>query len=501
MKENQLKDLAFNNEIKSSKRQKGSKHDSNNDEVHNYNEELQKYKQSFYIIKKTINLLKNYYNNNINKTEILRAREKKQIFYLKKRSIILEDKCNFYSEHVDELNKIYLDQINNKNTKIQNLQYELEQMNKDEVENEASNNILKLREDQIERLSQQLDSINSLYHKQVDANKKLMSEIEDLNKNIHYLNNKIQEEKNNRNTLRKRFKYYKKYNKNKKGFKLNPDLFNEEEYKKEKTDKNEDICFSILCFLKTELDLIDDKKKKSVKEKEESKKNNFFKKVVDSNYKRKKKESIFETIYKKQFFSLYENRFIEDNLKFEKKNIFSMFLKRAKKSDQHNGDTNINDNKHNDEIQTSKNNIINKNKRNSNDKGANIKSSNNVSEGTENNNSKWNYLTLNNIYFYNSTNDNNDDKSKENHKQNGNKNKSKTSNKHYKNDSLYDKQENVETDHSKSGSYSKYSNRTDNKRNNVDINNLDSNKDNDSVEEIKLERKSSELDEIYSDNF
>ncbi|KEG03842.1 conserved Plasmodium protein, unknown function [Plasmodium vinckei vinckei] len=501
MKENQSKDLEFNNEIKSSKRQKGSKHDSNNDEAHNYTEELQKYKQSFYIIKKTINLLKNYYNNNVNKTENLRAREKKQLFYLKKRSIILEDKCTFYSEHVDELNKIYIDQINNKNTKIQNLQYELEQMNKDEVENEANNNILKLREDQIERLSQQLDSINSLYHKQVDANKKLLSEIEDLNKNIHYLNNKILEEKNNRNTLRKRFKYYKKYNKNKKGFKLNPDLFNEEEYKKEQTDKNEDICFSILCFLKTELDLIDDKKKKNVKEKEESKKNNFFKKVVDSNYKRKKKESIFETIYKKQFFSLYENRFIEDNLKFEKKNFFSMFLKRAKKSDQSNGDTNINDNKQNDDIQTSKNNIINKNKRNSNGKGGNVKTSNNVSEGTENNNSKWNYLTLNNIYFYNTTNDNNDDKNKENQKKNGNKNKSKTSNKLYKKDSLYDKQENGETDNSKSGSHSKYSNRMNNKRNTIDINNLDSKKDNDSIEEVKLEKKTNELDEIYSDNF
>ncbi|SCN63651.1 conserved Plasmodium protein, unknown function [Plasmodium chabaudi chabaudi] len=492
MKENQLKGSAFNNEIKSSKRRKGSKNDDNNDEAQSYTEELQKYKQSFYIIKKTINLLKNYYNNKINKTESLRARDKKQLFYLKKKSLILEDKCTFYSEHVDELNKIYIDQINNKNKKIQNQQYELEQMNKDEVENESSNNILKLREDQIERLSQQLDSINSLYHKQVDANKKLMSEIEDLNKNIHYLNNKIQEEKNNRNTLRKRFKYYKKYNKNKKGFKLNPDLFNEEEYKKEKADQNEDICFSILCFLKTELDLIDDKKTKNVKEKDESKNNNFFKKVVDSNYKRKKKESIFETIYKKQFFSLYENRFIEDNLKFEKKNFFSMFLKRAKKTDQDNGDTNINDNKPNDEIQKSRNNMINKNKRNSNDKGSNIKTSNNTSEGTENNNSKWNYLTLNNIYFYNNSNDNNDDK---------NKDKSKTSNKHYKNDSLYDKQENVETDHSKSGSHSKYSNQTDNKRNNVDINNLDNNKDSDSIEEVKLEKKSNEFDEIYSDNF
>ncbi|VTZ71286.1 conserved Plasmodium protein, unknown function [Plasmodium chabaudi chabaudi] len=492
MKENQLKGSAFNNEIKSSKRQKGTKNDDNNDEAQSYTEELQKYKQSFYIIKKTINLLKNYYNNKINKTESLRARDKKQLFYLKKKSLILEDKCTFYSEHVDELNKIYIDQINNKNKKIQNQQYELEQMNKDEVENESSNNILKLREDQIERLSQQLDSINSLYHKQVDANKKLMSEIEDLNKNIHYLNNKIQEEKNNRNTLRKRFKYYKKYNKNKKGFKLNPDLFNEEEYKKEKADQNEDICFSILCFLKTELDLIDDKKTKNIKEKDESKNNNFFKKVVDSNYKRKKKESIFETIYKKQFFSLYENRFIEDNLKFEKKNFFSMFLKRAKKTDQDNGDTNMNDNKQNDEIQKSRNNMINKNKRNSNDKGSNIKTSNNTSEGTENNNSKWNYLTLNNIYFYNNTNDNNDDK---------NKDKSKTSNKHYKNDSLYDKQENVETDHSKSGSHSKYSNQTDNKRNNVDINNLDNNKDSDSIEEVKLEKKSNEFDEIYSDNF
>lgn len=263
MKENQSKSLIFNNEIKSNKREEeGTKDDDNSDESQNYTDEVQKYKQSFYIIKKTINLLKNYYNNKINKTESLRASEKKQLFYLKKKSVILEDKCTFYSEHVGELNKIYIDQINNKNKKIQNLQYELEQMNKDEVENETSNNILKLREDQIERLSQQLDSINNLYHKQVDANKKLISEIEELNKNIHYLNNKIQDEKNNRNILRKRFKYYKKYNKNKKGFKFNPNIFNEEEYKKEKTDQNEDICFSILCFLKTELDLIDDKKKK-----------------------------------------------------------------------------------------------------------------------------------------------------------------------------------------------------------------------------------------------
>ncbi|CXJ28226.1 conserved Plasmodium protein, unknown function [Plasmodium berghei] len=501
MKENQLKSLVFNNEIKSNKREKGTKDDDNSDESQNYIDELQKYKQSFYIIKKTISLLKNYYNNKINKTESLRVSEKKKLFYLKKKSVILEDKCTFYSEHVGELNKIYIDQINNKNKKIQNLQYELEQMNKDEVESETSNNILKLREDQIERLSQQLDSINNLYHKQVDVNKNLISEIEDLNKNIHYLNNKIQDEKNNRNILRKRFKYYKKYNKNKKGFKFNPNIFNEEEYKKEKINQNEDICFSILCFLKTELDLIDDKKKIYIKEKE-SKNNNFFKKIINSNYKRKKKESIFETIYKKQFFSLYENRFIEDDIKFEKKNIFSMFLKHAKKSDKNNGDSNINDNnKKNYEIKKRSNNIVNKNKKNTNDKGENIKKSNNIPEGAENNNSKWNYLTLNNIYFYNNPTDNFDDKNKENIKQNGNENK------FYKSYSLNDNQENVEpynlktTTHTKQGGNNKRNNRTNNKRNTLNLNNLDNYKDNDSIEEVKFEKKNNEVEEIYSDNF
>ncbi|KMZ89977.1 hypothetical protein PVMG_03538 [Plasmodium vivax Mauritania I] len=241
MKEGKQKVAVNHGDSKNNKRPRERKRNSaDNNDQHN---ELLKYKQSFYIIRKTINLIKNHYSNKINKADSLRERERKYLAHLKRENVILEDKCTFYAEHVEELKKIYTEQIKLKNSKIENLQDELDQMRKateSEVESNSTR-ILKLREDQIERLSQQLDSINGLYHKQVDSNKKLMKEIEELNKSILYLNNKIQEEKNNRDNVRRRLKYYKRYTKNKKRFKLNFDVLIDDEESARREEEG-DIC-------------------------------------------------------------------------------------------------------------------------------------------------------------------------------------------------------------------------------------------------------------------
>ncbi|SCP03726.1 conserved Plasmodium protein, unknown function [Plasmodium malariae] len=372
----------------------------------NNNNELLKYKQSFYIIKKTINLLKNHYYNKINDINSLRAREKKLLVYLKRKIIILEDKCAFYSEHVEQLKKIYREQINLKNNKTQNLQDEVNNISKTSEEKIESNStrILKLREDQIERLSQQLDSINNLYLKQVDSNKKLIMEVEELNKSILYLNNKIQEEKNNRNNVKRKLKFYMRYNRNKKQFKLNMAMLNKEEERVEKEEEKEDVCLSILCILKTELEMMDEEKKKKKygddKDKIILKNNNsFFKKIFNSNYKMKKKKNttLFDTIYKKQFFSFYEKAFIENNKmkfdKIEKKKIFSIPLKNVKKSNNY-------DNIHNELKENIEEKEVQKRE---------VKKK----ESHNKKNDRWNYLTLSNIYFYNNFNNNFDDEKNE----------------------------------------------------------------------------------------
>ncbi|VWU49246.1 conserved protein, unknown function, partial [Hepatocystis sp. ex Piliocolobus tephrosceles] len=106
MKENKLNDVVIQNEIKTNKRQilKNNIEEKSNKSNNN---DLLKYKQSLYIIRKSINLLKHHYHNRLNKTNMLRLREKKQLHYLKRKNIILEDKCTFYSEHIDELKKIF----------------------------------------------------------------------------------------------------------------------------------------------------------------------------------------------------------------------------------------------------------------------------------------------------------------------------------------------------------------------------------------------------------
>ncbi|GAB69272.1 hypothetical protein PCYB_147000, partial [Plasmodium cynomolgi strain B] len=325
MKEGKQKVVEIHGDSKNNKRTREKKKNSaDNNDQHN---ELLKYKQSFYIIRKTINLIKNHYSNKINKTDTLRERERKHLSHLKRENVLLEDKvslsqkeaslmkpsrCTFYAEHVEELKKIYTEQIKLKNNKIENLQDELDKMRKateSEVESNSTR-ILKLREDQIERLSQQLDSINGLYHKQVDSNKKLMKEIEELNKSILYLNNKIQEEKNNRDNVRRRLKYYKRYTKNKNRFKLNFDMVIGDE-ESGRRDEEGDICVSVLCHLKTELDMIDEENKKKAdkkginhgdnnwnknrnkyidKDRIKIQGNNFFQKIFESNYKKKKKK-------------------------------------------------------------------------------------------------------------------------------------------------------------------------------------------------------------------
>ncbi|GAW83818.1 hypothetical protein, conserved [Plasmodium gonderi] len=456
MNEDKEKVVAIHNESKNNEKQRGiRKNAADNNDCHN---ELQKYKQSFYIIRKTINLIKNHYNNKINKIVNLRQRERKHLSHLKRENIILEDKSTFYAEHVEELKKIYTEQIKLKNNKIQNLQDELDKM-RITTENEIESNntrILKLREDQIERLSQQLDTINILYQKQVDNNRKLIKELEELNRSIMYLNNKIQEEKNNRSCISRRLKYYKRYNKNKKRFKLNFDLMNQEVSGKREREEEGDICVSVLCHLKTELDMIDDENSKNMNKRRNTgeccsnmdsvvdiavdsnvvngvdrivkkkwkkknrntyyhneritmKSNNFFQKVLESNYKKKKKKksTLFDTIYKKQFFSFYKQVFTENNdIKFENKKMFSSALKNNKKS---NGRYNDLHKEIKENIQ--KREIKKDSRRKDNDMSSNACNANNDHNriGSKKR-SDTNSLTLNNIYFYSNFDDNFDDK-------------------------------------------------------------------------------------------
>ncbi|ETW17351.1 hypothetical protein PFFVO_03739 [Plasmodium falciparum Vietnam Oak-Knoll (FVO)] len=361
MKDIKSKNPEFLSTNKNNKKQKDKKTIEENKD---FNNELSKYKQSFYIIKKTINIIKNHYYNKINNIDTLRIREKKKLCYLKRKNVILEDK---------------------------NIKSEVEIPKNTE-------NILKLREEQIERLSVQIDSLNELYHKQVDNNKKLISELEELNKSVLYLNNKIQEERNSREQMKKKLRFYKRYNRNKKKFKLNFDVLNinKDDIKEMKDDEKEkeDICISILCLLKTELEIIDDENKKKREEDDEEKEklkvksNNFFKKLFGSNYKHKKL-GLLENISKKQFFSFYEKAFTENNkIKFDKKQFFffpSNIKKKKMNKKYHHIHNELKYNIHMKEIQ--------KKEKNNND----------------NKNSKWNYLTMNNIYFYNNFNDNFDE--------------------------------------------------------------------------------------------
>ncbi|SOV80888.1 conserved Plasmodium protein, unknown function [Plasmodium reichenowi] len=397
MKDIKSKNPEFLSTNKNNKKQKDKKIIEENKD---FNNELSKYKQSFYIIKKTINIIKNHYYNKINNIDTLRIREKKKLCYLKRKNVILEDKCTFYCEHVEEIKKIYTEQINMKNEKIKSLQDDLDIAKiKSEVEiPKNTENILKLREEQIERLSGQIDSLNELYHKQVDNNKKLISELEELNKSVLYLNNKIQEERNSREQMKKKLRFYKRYNRNKKKFKLNFDVLNinKDDIKEMKDDEKEkeDICISILCLLKTELEIIDDENKKKREEDDEEKEklkvksNNFFKKLFGSNYKHKKL-GLLENISKKQFFSFYEKAFTENNkIKFDKKQFF-FFPSNIKKKKMNKKYEHIhNELKYNIHMKE-----IQKKEKNNND----------------NKNSKWNYLTMNNIYFYNNFNDNFDE--------------------------------------------------------------------------------------------
>ncbi|CAA9991249.1 conserved Plasmodium protein, unknown function [Plasmodium knowlesi strain H] len=432
MKEGKQKVVGIHGDPQNNKRPRDKKRNSS-DNKDEYNE-LLKYKQSFYIIRKTVNLIKNHYSNKINKADTLRERERKHLSHLKRENVILEDKCTFYAEHVEELKKIYTEQIKLKNNKIESLQDELDKMRKvTEVGDESNNTrILKLREDQIERLSQQLDSINGLYYKQVDSNKKLMKEIEELNKSILYLNNKIQEEKNNRDNVRRRLKYYKRYTKNKKRFKLNFDMMVDEE-DSGRTNEEEDICVSVLCHLKTELDMIDEENKKKEekrgvnhgdnnwnrnsnkymdKDRIKIQSNNFFQKIFQSNYtkkkkKKKKKYTLFDTIYKKQFFSFYEKAFTENSdVKFENKKVLSSPVKNLKKKN----DGNIvfhKDMKENIQNREAKRDMSRKdNNGSSNGHGGFIK--HNGMDPKKGNN--WNPLTLNDIYFYSNFDDNFDNK-------------------------------------------------------------------------------------------
>ncbi|OTN63778.1 Uncharacterized protein PKNOH_S140283900 [Plasmodium knowlesi] len=375
MKEGKQKVVGIHGDPQNNKRPRDKKRNSS-DNKDEYNE-LLKYKQSFYIIRKTVNLIKNHYSNKINKADTLRERERKHLSHLKRENVILEDKCTFYAEHVEELKKIYTEQIKLKNNKIESLQDELDKMRKvTEVGDESNNTrILKLREDQIERLSQQLDSINGLYYKQVDSNKKLMKEIEELNKSILYLNNKIQEEKNNRDNVRRRLKYYKRYTKNKKRFKLNFDMMVDEE-DSGRTNEEEDICVSVLCHLKTELDMIDEENKK----KEEKRGVNHG----DNNW----------------------NRNSNNDVKFENKKVLSSPVKNLKKKN----DGNIvfhKDMKENIQNREAKRDMSRKdNNGSSNGHGGFIK--HNGMDPKKGNN--WNPLTLNDIYFYSNFDDNFDNK-------------------------------------------------------------------------------------------
>ncbi|SBT50243.1 conserved Plasmodium protein, unknown function [Plasmodium ovale wallikeri] len=277
------------------------------------------------------------------------------------------------------------------------------------IEDEAESNstrILRLREDQIERLSQQLDSINNLYHKQIDSNKKLISQMEELNKSILYLNNKIQEEKKNRQYVKRKLKFYQRYNRYKKKWKFNFSVLEREEETWEKSENEEDACLSILCLLKTELDMIDEENRKKKDDKKEKKignnTNNFFKKIYESSYKRKKKSNLFETIYKKQFFSLYEKAFTESkHIKFEKKNMLTYDLKSINNEDDKCNITHsdkrvdVKGNKYKSIHTAIKENVEKKNV---------VKSEHNAKKVK-----KWNYLTLNNIYFNENFDDNFDD--------------------------------------------------------------------------------------------
>ncbi|EUD64884.1 hypothetical protein C922_04728 [Plasmodium inui San Antonio 1] len=430
MKEGKQKVLVIHGDSKNNKRPREKKRNSaDNNDQHN---ELLKYKQSFYIIRKTINLIKNHYTNKINKTDTLRERERKHLSHLKRENVILEDKCTFYAEHVEELKKIYTEQIKLKNSKIENLQDELEKMRKateSEVESNSTR-ILKLREDQIERLSQQLDSINGLYHKQVDSNKKLMKEIEELNKSILYLNNKIQEEKNNRDNVRRRLKYYKRYTKNKKRFKLNFDMVIDDEESGGR-DEEGDICVSVLCHLKTELDMIDEENKKKAdsrrahhgdnnwnknrnkyidKDRIKIQSNNFFQKIFESNYKKKKKKiksTLFDTIYKKQFFSFYEKAFTENSdVKFENKKVFSFPVNNSRK--RNDGYSSLHkEMKDNIEKREVKRNTSRRDNNGSSNIHRGFNGHNGVDSRKGNN---WNAPTLNDVYFYSNFDDNFDDK-------------------------------------------------------------------------------------------
>ncbi|KYN95552.1 hypothetical protein PRSY57_1244900, partial [Plasmodium reichenowi] len=108
MKDIKSKNPEFLSTNKNNKKQKDKKIIEENKD---FNNELSKYKQSFYIIKKTINIIKNHYYNKINNIDTLRIREKKKLCYLKRKNVILEDKCTFYCEHVEEIKKIYTEQI------------------------------------------------------------------------------------------------------------------------------------------------------------------------------------------------------------------------------------------------------------------------------------------------------------------------------------------------------------------------------------------------------
>ncbi|SBS88926.1 conserved Plasmodium protein, unknown function [Plasmodium ovale curtisi] len=403
--------------------------------------ELLKYKQSFYIIRKTLNILKNvrahaltnfsssqHYYNKATHIDTLRVRERKQMFYLKRKNIILQDKV---SAKVQQ--KM---QVQNYDVAVQRTLYKyFPPCQNKPIEDEAESNstrILRLREDQIERLSQQLDSINNLYHKQIDSNKKLISQMEELNKSVRhgdavescimhtrrifpsqplrypilYLNNKIQEEKKNRQYVKRKLKFYQRYNRYKKNWKFNFSVLEREEETWEKSENEEDACLSILCLLKTELDMIDEENRKKKDDKKEKRignnANNFFKKIYESSYKRKKKNNLFETIYKKQFFSLYEKAFTESKpIKFEKKNMLTYELKSINKEDDK---CNITHSDKRVDVKGNKfKNIHTAIKENVEKKNV-IKSEYNGKKGK-----KWNNLTLNNIYFNENFDDNFDD--------------------------------------------------------------------------------------------
>lgn len=276
---------------------------------HLQDKELFKYKKSLFIIKKSIHLLRNHYYNKICNMDSDRKRKQTKLIYLKKKNVLLEDKCSFYSEHVEELNRLYSKQLENQETINFHSTINTTNDNTNHEDPSSNTNILKLREEQIERLTEQLNIVNNLYLKQVDNNKRFLRELDEANKNIHYQNNKIQEQKIYIHILKRELKFCKKHNKSKKNLNVNLDKVKIVE--NEPFEKESDVCLSVLCFLKSELEIIDEenRKRRIMKEKNKSKdhrSHDFLLQFADDPFFKFRKIKLFDEIKKKNIFSYYK---------------------------------------------------------------------------------------------------------------------------------------------------------------------------------------------------